>query len=53
MICAFLNPQFTGIITASGNSKIPFIVNTIGLDYKYSIRSNVDIWILGLLKQWA
>ena len=31
MICAFLNPQFTGIFTASGNSKTPFIVNTIGL----------------------
>ena len=31
MICAFLNPQFTGIITASGNSKLPFKVNTIGL----------------------
>lgn len=30
MICAFLNPQFTGIFTASGNSKTPFIVNTIG-----------------------
>ena len=26
-----LNPQFTGIFTASGNSKTPFIVNTIGL----------------------
>lgn len=31
MICAFLNPQFTGIFTASGNSKIPFVVNTVGL----------------------
>lgn len=31
MICAFLNPQFTGIFTASGNSKTPFVVNTIGL----------------------
>ena len=31
MICAFLNPQFTGIITAEGNSKTPFIANTIGL----------------------
>ncbi len=31
MICAFLNPQFTGIITATGNSRVPFIVNTIGL----------------------
>lgn len=31
MIFSFLNPQFTGIITAEGNSKIPFIANTIGL----------------------
>lgn len=31
MICAFLNPQFTGIFTASGNSKTPFVINTIGL----------------------
>lgn len=31
MICAFLNPQFTGIITASGNSNLPFIINTVGL----------------------
>lgn len=31
MICAFINPQLTGIFTASGNSKTPFIVNTIGL----------------------
>lgn len=31
MICAFLNPQFTGIFTASGNSKTPFVVNTVGL----------------------
>lgn len=31
MICAFLNPQFTGIFTASGNSKTPFIINTVGL----------------------
>lgn len=31
MICAFLNPQFTGIFTSSGNSKTPFVVNTVGL----------------------
>ena len=31
MIFTFLNPQFTGIITAEGNSKTPFIANTIGL----------------------
>lgn len=31
MIFTFLNPQFTGIITAEGNSKIPFIANTVGL----------------------
>lgn len=31
MIFSFLNPQFTGIITAEGNSKIPFIANTTGL----------------------
>lgn len=31
MIFSFLNPQFTGIITAEGNSKTPFIANTIGL----------------------
>ena len=31
MVCAFLNPQFTGIITATGNSKTPFLVNTVGL----------------------
>ena len=31
MICAFLNPQFTGIFTASGNSKTPVVVNTVGL----------------------
>lgn len=31
MIFLFLNPQFTGILTATGNSKTPFIANTIGL----------------------
>lgn len=31
MIFSFLNPQFTGILTATGNSKTPFIANTIGL----------------------
>lgn len=31
MVCAFLNPQFTGIFTASANSKTPFVVNTVGL----------------------
>ena len=31
MICAFLNPQFTGILTATGNSKTPFLINTVGL----------------------
>lgn len=31
MIFSFLNPLFTGIFNASGSSKIPFIINTIGL----------------------
>ncbi len=31
MMFSFLNPQFTGIITAEGNSKTPFVANTIGL----------------------
>ena len=31
MIFSFLNPLFTGIFNASGRSKIPFFVNTIGL----------------------
>lgn len=31
MIFMFLNPLFTGIFNASGNSKTPFIINTIGL----------------------
>lgn len=31
MVFYFLNPLFTGIFNASGNSKIPFIINTIGL----------------------
>lgn len=31
MIFQFLNPQFTGILTATGNSKTPFIANTVGL----------------------
>lgn len=31
MVSTFLNPQFTGIMTATGNSKSPFIINTIGL----------------------
>lgn len=30
-IFSFLNPIFTGIFNASGNSRIPFFVNTIGL----------------------
>ena len=31
MIFSFLNPIFTGIFNASGISKIPFFINTIGL----------------------
>lgn len=31
MVFYFLNPLFTGIFNASGNSKIPFIINSIGL----------------------
>lgn len=31
MVFSFLNPQFTGILTATGNSRTPFIANTIGL----------------------
>lgn len=31
MVFYFLNPLFTGIFNASGNSKIPFVINTIGL----------------------
>ncbi len=31
IIFAFLNQGMTGIITASGNSKTPFIANTVGL----------------------
>lgn len=31
MIFSFLNPLFTGLFNASGSSKIPFIINTIGL----------------------
>ncbi|GAA0085680.1 MATE family efflux transporter [Clostridium sp. CTA-7] len=31
MIFSFLNPLFTGIFNASGSSKIPFLINTIGL----------------------
>lgn len=30
-IFSFMNPLFTSIFTASGNSKTPFIINTIGL----------------------
>ena len=31
MVFYFLNPLFTGIFNASGNSKIPFIINAVGL----------------------
>lgn len=31
MIFSFLNPLFTGIFNASGSSKIPFLINTVGL----------------------
>lgn len=31
MIFSFLNPLFTGIFNAAGSSKIPFLINTIGL----------------------
>ena len=31
MIFSFLNPLFTGIFNASGSSKIPFFINTVGL----------------------
>ena len=31
MIFSFLNPLFTGIFNASGSSKIPFLINSIGL----------------------
>ena len=31
MIFSFLNPLFTGIFNASGSSKIPFLINAIGL----------------------
>lgn len=31
MIFSFLNPLFSGIFNASGSSKIPFFVNTVGL----------------------
>ena len=30
-VVSFINPIFTSIFTASGNSKTPFIINTIGL----------------------
>ncbi|MGG7176966.1 MATE family efflux transporter [Clostridium paraputrificum] len=30
-IFSFINPIFTSIFTASGNSKTPFIINTVGL----------------------
>lgn len=30
-IFSFINPVFTSIFTASGNSKTPFIINTVGL----------------------
>ena len=33
MIFSFLNPLFTGIFNASGSSKIPFLINTIGLAF--------------------
>lgn len=31
MIFSFLNPLFSGIFNASGSSKIPFFINTVGL----------------------
>lgn len=31
LIFTFLNPLFTGIFNASGNSKIPFLINSVGL----------------------
>ncbi|MBQ6819746.1 MAG: MATE family efflux transporter [Clostridium sp.] len=31
MIFSFLNPLFTGVFNASGSSKLPFVINTIGL----------------------
>lgn len=31
MIFSFLNPLFTGIFNASGSSKVPFLINSIGL----------------------
>lgn len=31
MVFYFLNPLFTGIFNASGNSKVPFIINAVGL----------------------
>lgn len=31
MVFSFLNPLFTGIFNASGSSKIPFLINTVGL----------------------
>lgn len=31
MIFMFLNPIFTGIFNASGDSKTPFVINTVGL----------------------
>jgi len=31
LIFAFLNPLFTAIFNASGNSKIPFLINSVGL----------------------
>ncbi|QAA34217.1 MATE family efflux transporter [Clostridium manihotivorum] len=33
MVFTFINPILTGIFNASGESKIPFLINTIGLIY--------------------
>lgn len=49
MICTFLNPQFTGIFTASGNSKTPFIINTIGL-FMNIILDPLLIFGIGVIK---
>jgi putative MATE family efflux protein len=37
MVFTFMNPILTGIFNASGESKIPFLINTVGLVYNMVI----------------
>ncbi|VYU43192.1 MATE family efflux transporter [Clostridium tertium] len=50
MIFSFLNPLFTGIFNASGSSKVPFFINSIGLVFNIAFDPILIFGLFGFPK---